>query len=720
MIGRLFALVVLATSALLIGAAPSPVAAQDQPATQDSGYEVTISRMDPVIPTAQDELTVRVVLRNRTAEPLTRVTMLLRVGSTVLTNSQDVINVASGDFRPRLPIVRYSTTSPVPAGEERSFTMQLPMAELRLSEPGVYPVAVEAVDVGQGSVAYTPTLLTWMPNGSWEESTRVAWLWPLAMPPSRAPNGLITDPALGGQFAEDGRLGALLTAASPFASQLSWVLDPQTQQTAAVMSQQHQVVGPRGPEDRPADENAARWVAALQSELAARSTDVSAMGYAFPDTTSLVAADLTSEVVLATTTAAAQVQEQTGRDVRTGFSWLPGGETTQESLNVLRGAGATTVVLNSSAVAVDAPGAVATLATDTGEITGVLGDAGLGLAMEYLEDPARGPIAGRQLLLAATATTTLNVPGDTMAIVPPVTWSPTAEAATTALTAATSAPWLRVVPLVDLLAESTADRPNANLFTSEVGAGTGLNETQTFGIALGSYVVSVLGQVTDQPSPALQTFRESLLRSGSAWWRDQPTAGEVQLAQTLAQVNEEQGKLAITTAGTITFPGDQGRVPVTISNDLDVPANVQLQLTSEPEYRLESEPIGELQIPAGQRVSLEVPVTVVGSQPVQVSAQLLTPQGLAYGTAEEFQLRSTAYSRVAQWVIVGALVLLAALVVRSVTARIRESKAESAADAAGDETTPSGDGATGDGTAAPQPGTQAAARDSGAQAGVDS
>lgn len=681
MIRRLFALVVLASSALGIGATAGPAAAQDDEQVTAPGYELTISRLDPVIPTPQDDLRVTAVLRNNTEQPLTRVTALLRVGSSVITNTQDVASVASGDFRPRLPIVRYSTTSPVPAGEERSFTMQLPIAELGLSAPGAYPVAVEAVDVGQGSVAYTPTVLPWMPNGSWQDTTRVSWLWPLALPPSRAPDDLITDPGLAQQFTEDGRLSALLGAATPFASQLSWVLDPQTQQTAEVLAEPHRVIGPRGPEDRPADEGAKGWLAALQTELSTRGTDISAMGYAFPDTTSLVSAGLTSDVVLATTTAAVQVEEQTGRTVRTGFSWLPGGQASQESLNVLRGAGATTVVLDSASVATDGSGAVATLATDSGEITGLLGDSSLTLATDYLDDPVRGLVPGRQLLLAATAAATVNIPGGTMAVVPPVAWSPSAEAAAASLSAATSAPWLRLVPLVDLLAEPVADRPNARLLSAEVES-PGLSETQTFGIALGSYAVAVLGQVTDQPSPAIQTFRESLLRSGSAWWRDQPASGDVQLGQTLSQVNEEQGKLAITTAGTITFPGDQGRVPVTVSNDLDVAANVQVQLTSDPAYRLESEPVTELQVPAGQRVSLEVPVTVVGSQPVLVSAQLLTPQGLTYGEPEKFQLRSTAYSRVAQWVIIGALVLLAALVVRSVTARIRDSRSEAPAEAA--------------------------------------
>ena len=675
MIGRFVALLVLATSALLLGVV-TPASAQDEPQDGVEGYELLITGLDPVIPEPQDELAVTVVVRNNTQEPLTRVTALLRVGGSALTNAQDIVNVASGDFRPRLPIVRYSTTAPVPAGEERSFTMQLPMAELNLTVPGAYAMAVEAVDVGRGSIAYSPTLLPWMPEGSWQDSTRVAWLWPLALPPARAPDSLISEPDLGQQFAEAGRLGALLQSATAYASQLSWVLDPQTQETAAILARPHQVLGPRGREDRPTDENAARWLTAVQSVLGTRTTDVSAMGYAFPDITSLVASGLAGDVILATTTAAAQVEEQTGRTVRTGFSWLPDGEATQESLNVLRSAGATTVVLNSSTVSSDGSGAVATLATDSGEITGLLGDSALTLAMDYLDDAERGAVAGRQLLLATTAAATLNIPGQTMAIVPPVTWSPTAEAATSVLTAATSAPWLRVVPLVDVLAEPVADRPNANLLTRDSEGEPGLSESQTAGVALGGYVVAVLGQVTDQPSPALQTFRESLLRSGSAWWRDQPATGEVQLGQTLTQVNEEQEKLAITTAGTITFPGDQGRVPVTVSNDLDVPANVTVQLSSDPDYRLQSEPVAQLQVPAGQRVSLEVPVTVIGSQPVQVSAQLLTPQGLAYGPAEEFQLRSTAYSRVAQWVIIGALVLLAALVVRSVTARIRASKAE--------------------------------------------
>lgn len=688
MIARVFALVLLMASALLLGTSASSAGAQD------GDYLLTLTEIQPVIPAANDELTVSVEFTNNTPQPLTRVTALLRIGGPVLRNDLDVANVAAGSFLPRLPIVRYSEPAPVPAGGQRTFTMQLPMAELALGSAGAYPMAVEAVDVVEGSVAYTPSVLPWMPTGSWSDSVAVTWLWPLTMPPARAPDGLITDPALASQFGPEGRLTQLLKSGRPFVSQVSWVLDPQTQEMAQILAAPHSVTGPRGPEERPGDASAQQWLNELSDTLASRGADVTAMGYGYPDTTSLVAGGLSGDAVLATATAADRVAAQADRTVRGGFSWAPNGVIDQDTLNVLRGAGVNLVAIGDDAVSASQPGALVTLTTDSGTLTGLRGEAGLQRATDYLSDPSQGAIAGRQLFLAATAVAALNNPGGSMAVVPEATWAPLAAAVEQTLTAATSAPWLRLVPLSELLTTPPPERPDATLLsrgpnveggndTPAVGGVSGgpeatgeqgLAEQQVQGIALAGYVVSVLGQVTTQPSPQLQTFRESLLRSSSTWWQQQPAQGTEQLGQTIAQINEEQGKLAISTAGTITFPGDQGRVPITISNDLDVPAEVGLRLTSEPAYLLRSEDVEDLVVPAGQRVSLEVPVDVVGSQSVAVTAQLFTPQGAAYGPAEEFQLRSTAYSRVAQWVIIGALALLVVLVVRSVSSRIRAAR----------------------------------------------
>ena len=676
MIARLLVLILLAASALVLGTSSGAANAEEV------DYLLTVQEIQPAIPAADDELTVTAVLRNNSEQPLTRVTALLRVGGPVLNSDLDVANVAAGAFRPRLPIVRYSEEIPVPAGEQRTFTMQLPMAELALSTPGAYPMAVEAVDVVAGTVAYTPTVLPWMPPDSWTQSIDVTWLWPLTLPPARAPDGLITDPGLAGQFGSTGRLNALLEAGRPFVSQVSWVLDPQTQQTAEVLASPHQVLGTRDNEDRPADAAARQWLTRLNETLATRGADVSAMGYAYPDSTSLVAAGLSGDVVLATTTAADQVSAQVNRSVRSGFSWAPDSAIDQQTINVLRAAGVSLIALDERFVDTDRSGALVTLTTDSGPITGLRGNSTLRQAINYLSDPTAGATAGRQLFLAATAVAALNEPGGSMAVLPPPTWGPPATGLGSTLSAATSAPWLRLVPLAELLTTPDDERPAANLVVGASGGEpsvaqpAGLSEQQTFGITLANYAVSVQGQVTTQPSTALQTFREALLRSGSAWWHRLPEQGVAQLSQTLAQINEEQGKLTINTAGTITFPGDEGRVPITISNDLDVPAEVGLQLVSDPSYLLRSEAVSDLTIPAGQRVSLEVPVTVVGSQSVTVAAQLLTPQGMNYGPAEEFQLRSTAYSRLAQWIIIGALVLLALLVVRSVTTRIRAARAK--------------------------------------------
>jgi hypothetical protein len=110
---------------------------------------------------------------------------------------------------------------------------------------------------------------------------------------------------------------------------------------------------------------------------------------------------------------------------------------------------------------------------------------------------------------------------------------------------------------------------------------------------------------------------------------------------------------------------------VTVSNDLPVAVTVGLTLSASPAYRLASTPIEPITVPPGQRLSLEVPVRVVGSAPLTVTAQLLTPQGDQYGPGEDFELRTSAYSRVAAWAVAlafGTLILMAAT---SVIRRVR-------------------------------------------------
>jgi hypothetical protein len=456
-------------------------------------------------------------------------------------------------------------------------------------------------------------------------------------------------------------------------SQLSWVLDPQTQQTAAVLAQEHEVLESRSTTNRPGDPDAAEWLATQRRILSNRSADVSAMGYAYPDATSLVAAQLTGDVVLATTSAGPDITEDLGRPPQRTLSWAPAGFLDQPTLNVLRGAGTQAVVVSADSVQSNSSAGVVELTADSGTIPAVVGDRGLELAAQ-LAETEQGQVVARQQFLAASALAALADAGGSRVFAPPATWAPQAESVDALLTNATRAPWMRVVPLTAVLTATDDSRTKARLDVDNDPVSGPLAAEQTELIRWGELVLAIIGQVTTSPSPELQDFRSALLRSGSTWWRSQPEMGSVQLSRTWDQVVAEQQRLSINTAGTIAFPGEEGRVPITVANDLDVPVSVALSLSAEPSYRLESDPQEMLDIPAGQRVSMEVPVRVIGSAPLTVNAQLVTPEGLPYGPSESFELRTAAYSRVAQWVIWGALAILVLLVARSVSSRIRATR----------------------------------------------
>jgi len=672
-------LMVPATLTIPVSNAVPRVSSQSQAEDgSTSRYDLQIAAMDPAIPEATSNLRVSALLRNLSEDDLTRITVVLRIGNQALA-PQDVKNVSTGVFRPRLPIVRYSDTAPVRSGRDQRFSVELPMAELALPQAGVYPVAVEAIDVALGSIAYTPTVLVWMPPQAWSQSVDLSMMWPILAPPARDAENVITATNVAEQFTADGRLEALLAAAEPFASQVSWAVDPQTLQTAELLASPHKVLTARTVEDQPANRSAATWLSRLTKVLSPDQIDVSAVGYAYPDSPALVASRLSSDVVLASTSAQPLLTEELGRTTGVDLSWAPEGFVDQPTLNVLREAGVEAVVLSDDAVSADTGAGLVRLTAESGRITGIIGNGGLAVANDLAERDQT--VRARQQLLAETANAALYDVDSPRISVPPATWAPSTEAAEALLNAATRAPWVRLVPLGSALAaQPVNERPEARLRFGAQPPSTTLNPEQTGLISWGGLVLSIIGQVTTAPSPELENYRLALLRSGSAWWRTDPDAGRVQVERTWAQIQQEQSRLSISTAGTIAFPGEDGRVPITVSNNLDVPVNVGLELRADPDYRLQSEPLEALEIPARQRVSLEVPVRVIGSAPLSVDAQLMTSAGLPYGPSERFDLRTTAYSRVAQWVIWGALAILVLLVARSVTIRITSARADRARD----------------------------------------
>ena len=115
-------------------------------------------------------------------------------------------------------------------------------------------------------------------------------------------------------------------------------------------------------------------------------------------------------------------------------------------------------------------------------------------------------------------------------------------------------------------------------------------------------------------------------------------------------------------------------MPVTLANDSDSVVNVGLSLIGVPSSRLESVPKTGIVIEPGQKISLEIPVRIVGGDPLPTKVQLLTPKGQAYGSPANIVLGSTAYARAAGWVVVAAFGAIAIFVVVGITRRIVQAR----------------------------------------------
>jgi hypothetical protein len=170
-------------------------------------------------------------------------------------------------------------------------------------------------------------------------------------------------------------------------------------------------------------------------------------------------------------------------------------------------------------------------------------------------------------------------------------------------------------------------------------------------------------------------YSEALLRAQSSAWRNQPGIGAALLGAISRELNTQINQVRPISSGTITFSGDAGNVPVTLANDSDTVVNVGLALVGEPSSRLESTAKTGILIEPGQKISVELPVRILGGDPLPTKVQILTPKGAVYGTPANIILVSTAYARAAGWVVLVAFAAIAIFVVVGITRRIVQARA---------------------------------------------
>jgi hypothetical protein len=683
----------LATCALVAGVT-HPARAAD-PATPS--ILVVIDRMTPVVPTADGALRIEGRVINAIKSPLTNVQVQLRRSSAPLTARADIDAVVNAEMSPAtgspdglaLYSTRQSVVDTLGPGERRQFVITIPFAHMGLATPGTYVLGVEATGRESGVDAYDVrkadlrTFLPWFPTKDSVQPVDLVWLWPLSDWPARTANDELLNNRTPSELSAGGRLDRLLALGSRFRSTVSWILDPALLQTASNMTRGYQVLRGDTPTLGEQEDVADAWLTGLRSATA--QNGARSIPYADIDAAAVVRAGMSNDVVRAVTQGPGIAASVLKSPVPGGVYWAPFGRLDRTSTNVLASAGVTTMILSSDALPptdstqLTAGQATAALPTSVGTMRAVLADSAL---TAVLSQPQRTPsdvILARQQFLAQTALLATTLPAEqsarTIVAAPDsVRWDPTGSLLTPLLRATRTAPWLHTQTLDGLLAAPVSPTSRQRSGYGPKAKAAELTPQYMARVARATARLDTFTSVLDDPSGISEPYAAALLRSESAAWRTNTATGESLIAHTSADLALNMGQVHVLSKGTITFSGDTGRVPVTITNDLDRPVTVGLTLVGNPSLRLFSEPLTGIRIEPGKMASVDIDARVIGGDPLAVDVQLLTPEMATYGKPARIEVTSTAYSRAAAWVVAAAFLAILVFVVVGVTRRINKAR----------------------------------------------
>lgn len=672
-----------AVAGVLLGMLPCIPTAQAAPGSAD----VVIDRMTPLVPQPGGILRLGGRLVSTSATELTSIQVRLHLSSVVISQRAQIDTVLSAGPQDNwdrsedyvLDWTKVEVSDGLAPGEQESFAFTVSLDDLPLEGPGVYVLGVEALSGGPAGttrVGLSRTFLPWFPDQA-VPPINLAWLWPLADHPARTASGVLLDDRTPIALSPGGRLHQLAVIGSERPSILTWVIDPALLQTAASISDGYfvesdgkVVAGDRAPQ-------AGEWLDLLRRAVPPGAAH--AMAYADLDAIAVQRADMPNDVVRSVTGASTVASQSLGFAIPGGFYWPPGGQLDRTTANLLASAGNSTVVLanaNSGAdrgVGAPLANGIASMGTPSGSMSAIIVEPRLASTLAMPQRNAAEVLQARQRFLAETGLAAQLATSPTVLVAAPedIRWSPSKRFIAPLLRATEEAPWLRPALLPDLLAAS-----RSILLRQSVDPSVGLPDAYLERVRRAQIRMSRVASVLQDPSPVTDPYSAAILRAQSSAWRDDESTGERLVRSINAGLAERAGLVRVLSTGTITFSGDVGRVPVTVANDSDQTVTVGLALLSTPSTRLSSDPVQDIVIEPGRKVSLDVTARVVGSDPLPVRVQLLTPEGDRYGSPGTITLISAAYARAASWVVIAAFIALSIFVVVGVIQRIRRARAK--------------------------------------------
>ena len=637
---------------------------------------VRITSVTPAIPTAGGTMTLSGTVRNVSDALVSTVSAVLRVSPTPLPSRSEIPEVLAGAGQrvgQPIPGTVQQIADGLPAGASRDFEISASVDDLGLASPGVYVAGVEALGGSGDRVVRQDidrTFLPWWPEGTTAEPLLLTTLWPITSAPVRDAEGILLDEKPAVEMSPAGRLSTLLDAAARAPGAVNLILDPNTVDVAAAMSDGYRVrTGDRVVDGTRSTEVAA-WLGRARAAVTATGATATATLNGEPDLVAAGRGHVLASLLAQRELVDGRTEQALGTPLPSQLALLPGGTSDARTLGRLAASDVSVAVLSDQLLPLSSPGyftpsGAVVVATEHGPIPALLTDSGLSdtLAMPMADSAEQTTV--RQRLLAETLVTILELPETQrlMVMAPTPQWSPPAQAAEMIVDVAAHTPWLVPTSIEAALARepSTLERTlaeyDAAAEQAELPAGR-VAAVRTQFRELASYA----GVLSDPDDLATET-RTAPNRGMSAWFRSEPDLGADLVHRVGKQVRGAVDSVRVVSSGSVTVSGASGTVPITVENLGTLPVTVGLEMTSTPPQLFVAEPVPPFRIEPGRRMSVEVTAQVAAAGPIPVAIQLTTAMGRAFGTPGTVTVQSSAYANAARILVRVALAALALAVI---------------------------------------------------------
>ncbi len=516
---------------------------------------------------------------------------------------------------------------------------------LILTRDGVYPLSITLRAAGGGETLATTGTFVVRVTSEIIEPYRFAWIWPLYSPPPSDPTAAV-DPTLADAIAPNGRLDTLASIVDQTDAQLDFA--PVAETAAALVN--------AAEEDTTDSELALGVLGSLRGAAAKHRPISSPFAPVAPPGWDDISALAPRQYDAANETLVQTLGAEPASDVQIAF----GVPVPTAALEVMRSAGATTIVVDPNAV----DNADELLDDqrpfrfeENKEVTGVVTDPSLRADFDSQE----GPTAAAQRLVARLALRYFESPSRPRGavLVPALDWSPSRALLSETLGRIGAAPFVTSSTIAELVTTTTSDQPDVKTASlSDPFAHPGPDESVRYGEVHDAYArfgayksIFPSGRAprqTEIESLGLQSVDSTLISSG---------ASTTYIAAIDNAMRNVLDSVRMPRDQTITLTGQSATLPISIQNDSGEPIVVVLELASD-DVMFPEGATQELTVPP-VAFSAEVPVRTPGTGSFDIEVRLSSVDGALTIDATQITVRATAVNGVAVALSVGSLAFLA-------------------------------------------------------------